>query len=122
MLTGVHALMYSSRADEVRDFLRDVIGFPFVDAGHGWLIFALPPGEMAVHPNEEGAATSTALYLICDDLTKTMAELRKKGAEFTSPPAERSWGQVTGIRLPDGSELGLYQPKHPMAFERTSAP
>lgn len=118
MLTGVHALMYSPRADEVRAFLRDVLGFPFVDAGHGWLIFALPPGEMAVHPAEAGSTTTTGLYLICDDLAKTMDELRGKGAEFTSPPSERSWGQVTGIRLPDGSELGLYQPKHPMALDR----
>ena len=117
MLTGAHALMYSPRADEVRVFLRDVLGFPFVDAGHGWLIFALPPAELAVHPSEEGSGAATGLYLICDDLAKTMAELRDKGAEFTSPPSEQPWGRVTGIRLPDGSELGLYQPKHPMAID-----
>lgn len=121
MLTGVHALMYSPRADPVRDFLRDVVGFPFVDAGHGWLIFALPPAEMAVHPAEEGQATRTELYLICDDLPKTMAELVAKGVEFSSPMAERSWGRVTAIRLPDGSDLGLYQPKHPLAI-RSGAP
>ena len=116
MLTGVHALMHSPRADEVRAFLRDVLGFRFVDAGHGWLIFALPPAELAVHPSEEGSAATTGLYLICDDLEKTMAEFRARGAEFTSPPADRSWGRVTGIRLPDGSELGLYQPTHPLAI------
>ena len=120
MLTGAHALMYSPRADEVRDFLREVLGLPFVDAGQGWLIFALPPAELAVHPTEEGGAATTGLYLICDDLARTMDELRGRGAEFTSPPTDRPWGRVTGIRLPDGSELGLYQPKHPMAIDRGS--
>jgi predicted enzyme related to lactoylglutathione lyase len=116
MLTGVHALMYSPRADQVREFLRDVVGFRFVDAGHGWLIFALPPAEVAVHPAEEGDGTKTELYLMCDDLPKTMAELAAKGVEFSSPVTEQPWGRLTAIRLPDGSDLGLYQPKHPLAI------
>ena len=118
MLTGVHALMYSPKADEVRNFLRDALALPSVDAGRGWLIFALPPAELAVHPTEDGGTAATGLYLICDGLDSTMDELRGRGAEFTSPPTERSWGRVTAIRLPDGSELGLYQPKHPMAIDR----
>src|SRR5258708_4804716 len=118
MITGLHALIYAKDADKIRAFLRDVLTFPSVDAGHGWLIFAAPPAEMAVHPVDESAEPSHELYLMCDDLAATMKELAAKGVlcgEITEP----RWGSVTTIHLPDGGKLGLYQPKHPTALELT---
>jgi hypothetical protein len=111
MITGAHSIIYSRDADEVRAFLRDVLELPSVDAGHGWLIFALPPAEVAAHPTE--GAGRHELYLMCDDIGATVEELRAKGVEFTRAVAEERWGLVTAIRLPGGGELGLYEPKHP---------
>lgn len=111
MITGTHAIIYSQDADGVREFLRDVLELPSVDAGHGWLIFALPPAEIATHPTDE--AGRHELYLMCDDIHATVAKLRRKGVEFTRPIAEERWGSVTAIALPGGGELGLYEPKHP---------
>lgn len=111
MITGAHAVLFSREADRLRDFLRDVLGFESVDAGGGWLIFALPPGELATHPAD--AAGRVELYLMCDDLGATMTELEGKGVEFTRPVAEERWGRVTAMRLPGGDELGLYEPRHP---------
>jgi catechol 2,3-dioxygenase-like lactoylglutathione lyase family enzyme len=113
MINGAHALVYSNDADAVRDFFRDALGFPHVDAGRGWLIFALPPAEVAVHPTE--GAGHHELYLMCDDIEATMADLKGKGVEFARPVVEERWGRVTAIRLPGGGELGLYEPKHPVA-------
>jgi predicted enzyme related to lactoylglutathione lyase len=114
MITGAHALIYVKEADAVRAFFRDVLQFPFVDAGHSWLIFALPPAEMAVHP--AGAdASHDDVYLMCDDVEKTVAELSAKGAEFEGGIVDRGWGLVTRIRLPGGDHIGLYQPKHATA-------
>ena len=115
MITALHALIYSSRADEVRDFLRDRLGLPHVDSGGGWLIFALPPAEVAVHPT--GGAGRHELYLMCDDLNATMDELAAKGVEFTGEVRDQEWGRETGIRLPGGDVLGLYQPKHEVAYD-----
>lgn len=112
MINGAHAVLFSPDADEVRAFLGDVLELPAVDAGHGWLIFGLPPAEIAVHPAE--AAGSRQLYLMCDDIAATVAQLREKGVEFTGPVDEERWGLTTGIRLPDGSQLGLYEPRHPI--------
>jgi predicted enzyme related to lactoylglutathione lyase len=110
MINGVHALIYTPQAEEVRAFFRDVIGLRSVDAGQGWLIFALPPAELAIHPSEKGECE---LYLMCDDLRATMKELEKKGVSFTGPVTEQPWGLLTSIRLPGGTELGIYEPRHP---------
>jgi predicted enzyme related to lactoylglutathione lyase len=111
VITGTHAIIYSHDADGVRAFLRDVLELPSVDAGGGWLIFALPPAEVAAHPT--GGPGSCELYLMCDDIQVTVDELRDKGVEFSRPIIEERWGSVTSIALPGGGELGLYQPKHP---------
>jgi len=112
MIIGAHVVIYSNNAEADRAFFRDTLGFSNVDAGHGWLIFALPPAEVAVHPAEENGRHE--LYLMCDDLKAVIAALAKKGVECSDVHKER-WGSVTRIRLPGGGELGLYQPKHPMA-------
>ena len=110
MITGAHVLIYSPVADEVRAFLADVVGFPSVDAGGGWPIFALPPAELAVHPAD--GATTTELYLMCDDIEATLDALRAKGAHVTGPVTDEGWGLRTALRLPGGAELGLYEPRH----------
>ena len=111
MITGAHSIIYSRDPDGVRAFFRDVLEFPSVDAGHGWLIFALPPAEVAAHPVD--GAGRHELYLMCDDIHATVEQLRAKGVEFLRPVEEERWGLVTAIRLPGGVELGLYEPKHP---------
>jgi catechol 2,3-dioxygenase-like lactoylglutathione lyase family enzyme len=116
MISGAHVIVYSKDAQADRDFLRDVLGFPSVDAGHGWLIFALPPAEVAVHPAKEN--NRHELYFMCDDLKAEMTELAKKGVRCSKVDEER-WGSVTTIRLPGGGDMGLYQPKHPTAFTVT---
>ena len=113
-ITGVHALIFTERADELRAFLRDVLGFPAVDAGGGWLIFALPPAELAAHPTE--GAGHRELYLMCDDIEATVEQLKSKGVEFTYPISDEGFGLLTALRLPDGGELGLYEPRHPTAI------
>jgi predicted enzyme related to lactoylglutathione lyase len=109
VITGAHAIVYSEQAEAARAFFRDVLGFDSVDAGGGWLIFALPPAEAAVHPG----APRHELYLICDDLEATVAELEGRGAEIAGPVHEERWGRLTAIRIPGGGELGLYEPRHP---------
>jgi len=111
MINGAHLLIYSTDADADRAFMRDVLGFRGVDAGGGWLIFALPPGEAAFHPGERQSAE---LYLMCDDLKATMASLEKK-VKFGEIATER-WGIRTTIALPSGGVLGLYQPTHQTAI------
>ena len=114
MISGAHIVVYSKNADADRAFFRDVLGFKSVDAGHGWLIFALPPGEAAVHPSDESDAHE--LYFMCDDLKVEMTSLEKKGVEC-SKVQEQRWGSITKMRLPGGGEVGLYQPKHPTALD-----
>jgi len=116
MITAVHALIYSRQADAVRAFLRDTLGWDHVDSGNGWLIFALPPAELGVHPTD--GPSSAELYLMCDDIEATVAELTAKGVEFTEPVADRGFGLVTFMSIADGETLGLYQPKHPVAAGR----
>jgi catechol 2,3-dioxygenase-like lactoylglutathione lyase family enzyme len=111
MITGAHAIIYSRDADADRAFFRDVLELPAVDAGHGWLIFALPPAELATHPTD--GAGSYELYLMCDDIGATVAELEAKGVRFSGAIVEERWGSVTAVKLPGGGELGLYEPKHP---------
>jgi catechol 2,3-dioxygenase-like lactoylglutathione lyase family enzyme len=113
MISGAHVIVYSKDAEADRAFFRDVLGFASVDAGHGWLIFALPPGEAAVHPSDGGGEHE--LYFMCEDLKAEMAELAGKGVAC-SEAQELRWGSVTKMRLPGGGEIGLYQPKHPTAL------
>ena len=111
MITGVHAIMFTPDADALRVFLRDVLELESVDAGGGWLIFALPPSELAAHPSEE--AGRHELYLMCDDIEATARELETKGVELARPVSDEGFGLMTAVRLPDGGELGLYEPRHP---------
>lgn len=112
-IIGLHALMYSKKDEATRAFFRDTLGFPSVDAGRGWLIVAMPPAELAIHPAEE--TESHELYLMCDDIEATRAELAHKGVT-TGPVQDRPWGRVTQIVLPSGEELGMYEPRHPTAI------
>jgi hypothetical protein len=114
VITGVHALIYSRNADAIRAFCRDVLGLQSVDAGGGWPIFGLPPAELAMHPGEDDDAHE--LFLMCDDLDATVADLAAKGIQLSRPITEERWGRATAIRVAPGSELGLYQPKHPTAI------
>jgi hypothetical protein len=115
MITGVHAIIYSPAAEEIRAFFRDVLELPSVDAGQGWLIFALPPAELATHPTE--GASSHELYLMCDDIHATIDELKRKGADVAGPVHDRGWGLLTTLTLPGGTQLGLYEPRHPTAYQ-----
>ncbi|MHB8572859.1 MAG: VOC family protein [Candidatus Dormibacteria bacterium] len=110
MFIGAHTVFYTPDAERARAFFREVLGLPSVDTGGGWLIFALPPAEVAAHPVE--GPPRTELYLLCDDIEATVSELRSRGAEFAGPVTEESWGLVTSILVPGGGELGLYQPLH----------
>ena len=105
-------MIYSRDADAARAFFRDTLNLPFADAGHGWLIFALPPAEMGVHPADSAEHEKQELYFMCDDIEATVAELKAKGVEFTKEIADQGWGLVTTMRIPGGSELALYQPRH----------
>jgi predicted enzyme related to lactoylglutathione lyase len=111
MITGVHAVLFTTDADADRAFFRDVLEFPSVDAGGGWLIFGLPPAELAAHSADENGRHE--LYLMCDDVNATVAELSARGADIPGPVMDEGFGLVTAIRLPGGGELGLYQPQHP---------
>ena len=116
MIFGAHAILYSPDADADRAFLKDVLGFSSVDAGRGWLIFALPPGEVAVHPADPPSPVHE-LYLMCDDVNAEIASLKRRGVECDAV-SEQPWGNLTHIVMPSGARLGLYQPKHPMAISR----
>jgi catechol 2,3-dioxygenase-like lactoylglutathione lyase family enzyme len=113
MINGTHVILYSRDADADRVFFRDVLSFASVDAAGGWLIFKTPPAEIAVHPTDSTEAHQ--LFLMCDDVAATVAELTAKGVAFTGPVVDRGWGLLTAIRLPGGGELGLYEPRHPTA-------
>lgn len=119
MIIGAHTILYSTHAEAVRNFLRDVLNFPHVDAGHGWLIFAAPPSELAVHPADTPGPPE--LYLMCDDIKATVAQLEKQGVEFTTPITDQRWGLLTRLKLPDGQTLGLYEPRHDVAINVKSS-
>lgn len=110
-VTGLHAILYTRDVEADRAWFADVLGLDWVDAGGGWLIFALPPAELAAHPaSQEGG--DVELYLMCDNIETTMRELRDKGVAFDGRVTEQRWGLVTTIVLPSGARLGLYEPRH----------
>ena len=109
MITGAHSIIYSTNPDADRTFLRDVLGFPHVDVGHGWLIFGLPPAEVAVHPSDRNDVH--ALYLMCDDVEAFVAEMTTRHVAC-GPIQNQGWGLVTQVTLPGGGKLGIYQPRH----------
>ena len=116
-ITGAHALLYSSAPDELRAVLRDVFGWKHVDAdGEGWLIFKLPPAEIAVHPTE-GPNPAHELCFMCDDIAATADELRAKGIDVRGEPQDQGWGVTMMIGLPGGVEVMLYEPRHPVATD-----
>jgi hypothetical protein len=108
-------ILYSRDAEADRAFLRDVLRMPDVDAGGGWLIFRLPPAEVAVHPAE--ASGAVGLYLVCDDVESTVAELTGAGVHFDGPITDEGWGRLTTLVLPGGGRVGLYEARHPTAFD-----
>jgi hypothetical protein len=109
MIYGAHVILYSKDSDADRAFFRDVLKYPFADAGHGWLIFALPPAEVAVHPSDENGRHE--LYLMCDDVHAFIREMSAQKVDC-SPVHEERWGSLTHLTLPGGGRLGVYQPKH----------
>ena len=117
MINGTHAIIYCQDAEKARAFFRDVLKFDSVDAGQGWLIFAMPPAEMGVHP-AEGTEHRHELYFMCDDVKKTVEELKSKGVEFATEISDQGWGLLTTLKIPGGGEIGLYQPRHPSAIGR----
>lgn len=124
MITGTHAIIYADDAEHARAFLRDVLELPHVDAHDGWLIFKLPPAELGVHPaGAPGDPASGApsghheLYLMCDDIEATVAQLTAKGVEFTAPVENQGFGLLTRLRVPGAGEVGLYQPRHATAYD-----
>lgn len=110
MIKAVHGIIYTRQAEAVRAFLRDVLEWDHIDAGHGWLVFALPPAELGVHPTDGEPVHE--LYLMCDDIDATVKELTAKGVEFTEPISDLDFGRLTRFRIADGETLPLYQPNH----------
>jgi catechol 2,3-dioxygenase-like lactoylglutathione lyase family enzyme len=117
LISGVHAMIFSRDAEADRAFFRDALGLDSVDSGGGWLIFALPPAEVGIHPTEE--KDHHELYLLCEDIEATAKELERKSVPLKRPFDEARWGRVTEITLPGGGRIGLYQPKHALAHART---
>lgn len=109
MIKGMHGLLYTPEPDELRVFIRDKLGLPFTDTGEGWLIFDLPEADLGVHPSKR-ASHSISFY--CDDISKTVEELRSRGVEFTSGITDEGWGLLTHLRMPGGMDMELYEPKY----------
>jgi predicted enzyme related to lactoylglutathione lyase len=123
VITGSHSIIYADDADRARAFFRDVLDFPFVDAHGGWLIFKLPPAELGIHPagtpgdkSAGGTSGIHELYLMCDDIEATVAQLRDKGVEFTSPIENQGFGRMARFTVPGAGEIGLYEPRHAVAY------
>ncbi len=117
MITGTHSVIYTTDAEADRAFFRDVLAFPSVDVGGGWLIFAVPPSEVAFHPAETNGRHE--FFLMCDEVNEEVARLTKKGVAC-GPISDEGWGLLTVIQLPGGGNLGLYQPRHPTAHSGNS--
>jgi predicted enzyme related to lactoylglutathione lyase len=118
VLTGAHIVVYSKDADADRKFFKEILAFRSLDAGEGWLIFAVPGAEVAFHPHEEN--NKHEMYFTCDDIKAQIAALKKRGAQVGEISEER-WGTLTTVSLPGGGAIGLYQPKHPVTFTRNFA-
>jgi predicted enzyme related to lactoylglutathione lyase len=116
MIIGTHAIIFAEDAERTRAFISDVLGFTHVDAGEGWLIFKLPPAELGIHPIEPQDSGKHELYLMCDDIDRTVEELKARGVEFAGPITEAGFGRLVTLKVPGGGELGLYQPRHAMAI------
>jgi predicted enzyme related to lactoylglutathione lyase len=119
MITSAHITWFAEDAEAARAFFRDVLELPNVDAGDGWLIFALPPTEVAFHPGGGWGRGEghQSLFLMCDDIEATVTDLEAKGVEFLAPVADEGWGLVTQFKVPGGGEAGLYQPRHPSPLD-----
>jgi catechol 2,3-dioxygenase-like lactoylglutathione lyase family enzyme len=115
VIAGAHAIVFAEDAEAARDFVRDVLGLASVDAGDGWLIFALPPTELAFHPGAgwELGPGQHLLFLMCHDVHRAVADLETKGVEFVAPVTDEGWGLVTRFKIPGAGEMGLYEPRHP---------
>lgn len=115
MIAGTHTIIFAEDAEAARAFFRDVLGFDGVDAGDGWLIFALPPSELAVHPGPgwDHTAGNHQMFLMCHDIEQTVHELRDRGVEFVAPISDQRYGLMTRFRVPGAGEIDLYEPKHP---------
>jgi hypothetical protein len=115
MINAAHIILYSTNAEADRVFIRNVLGFDGVDAGSGWLIFKLPPAEIAVHPTD--GLGKHEFYLMCDDIEKTITELTNKGVTISESISDQRWGRLASIKLPSGADLSIYQPLHPTAYD-----
>ena len=109
MIRGMHGLFYTPEPEELRAFIRDKLGFPYTDTGDGWLIFDVPEGDLGVHPSDK---TYHSISFYCDDIKRTVEDLRARGVEFTTGISEQSWGLLTHFRMPGNLEVELYQPKY----------
>jgi catechol 2,3-dioxygenase-like lactoylglutathione lyase family enzyme len=114
VIAGAHTIVFAEDADAARAFFRDVLELPAVDAGDGWLIFALPPTELACHPGSGwGAQTGQhVLFFMCHDIHETVSTLESRGVDFAAPVTDEGWGLVTSFKVPGAGELGLYEPRH----------
>lgn len=118
MITAAHAVVYAGDPDQARAFFRDVLGMPNVDIHGGWLIFKLPLAELGIHPaGDQSPSGHHELFLMCDDIDSTVAELTAKGAEFSAPISTARFGRTTRLRIPGGGDIGLYQPSHATAYD-----
>lgn len=115
MINGAHIILYSTNAEADRDFIRDVLGFAGVDVGGGWLIFKLPPAEIAVHPTD--GVGKHEFSLMCEDIEQTLADLTDRGVTISHPVSDERWGRLASIQLPSGAELAIYQPRHATAYD-----
>jgi catechol 2,3-dioxygenase-like lactoylglutathione lyase family enzyme len=115
VIAGAHTILFAEDAERARAFLRDVLALESVDAGDGWLIFALPPGELAVHPGSGWGhgPGQHELFLMCHDIEETARELEAKGVELASPIEDEGWGRIARIVIPGAGEIGVYEPRHP---------
>jgi catechol 2,3-dioxygenase-like lactoylglutathione lyase family enzyme len=115
VIAGAHTIIFAEDAERAREFLRDALGLDGVDAGGGWLIFALPPAELAVHPGPGWGRGpgQHALFLMCHDIEGTVAQLEAKGVEFVAPIEDEGWGRIARLRIPGAGEIGIYEPRHP---------